>query len=154
MMIICAKFILNPTMHNKVMGRTRTGSTEVYAQSVSSDCDLNLDLATWFLFATHHLVMMIIYAKLFSNPTMHYKVMGRTRTGSTEVYALSLSSDCDLNLDLATWFLFATHHLVMMIICAKLFLNPTMHYKVMGRTRTGSTEVYAQSLSADCDLDL
>ena len=29
-----------------------------------------------------------------------------------------------------------------------------MHNKDMGRTRTGSTEVYAQSLSVDCDLDL
>ena len=42
----------------------------------------------------------------------------------------------------------------MIIICAKLFSNPIMHNKVMGRTRTGSTEVYAQSLSADYDLDL
>ena len=42
----------------------------------------------------------------------------------------------------------------MMIICAQLFSNPTMHNKVMGRTRTGFTEVYAQILSADCDLDL
>ena len=42
----------------------------------------------------------------------------------------------------------------MIIICANLFLNPTMHNKVMGRTRTGFTEVYAQSLSADYDLDL
>ena len=83
---------------------------------------------------------------------MHNKVMGQTQTGSTEVCAQSLSSDCDL--DLATWFLFATHCLVVMIICAKLFSNPTMHNKVMGRTRTGSTEVNAQSLSVDCDLDL
>ena len=29
-----------PTMHNKVMGRTRTGFTEVYAQSLSADLDL------------------------------------------------------------------------------------------------------------------
>ena len=29
-----------------------------------------------------------------------------------------------------------------------------MHNKVMGPTRTGTTEVYAQSLSVDCDLDL
>ena len=29
-----------------------------------------------------------------------------------------------------------------------------MHNKVMGRTQTGFTEVYAQSLSADCDRDL
>ena len=59
-----------------------------------------------------------------------------------------------LTFNLAIWFLFATHRLVMMIICVKLFLNPTMHNKVMDRTRTGFTEVYAQSLSADCDLDL
>ena len=59
-----------------------------------------------------------------------------------------------LTFDLAIWFLFATHCLVMMIICAQLFLNPTMHKKVLDRTRTGFTEVYAQSLSADCELDL
>ena len=29
-----------------------------------------------------------------------------------------------------------------------------MHNQVIGRTQTGFTEVYAQSLSADCDLDL
>ena len=59
-----------------------------------------------------------------------------------------------LTFNLATKFLFATHCLVMMIICAKLFLNPTMNNKVMGRTRTGFTEVSAPSLSADCGLDL
>ena len=47
-----------------------------------------------------------------------------------------------------------THRLVMMIICARLFSNPIMQNKVMDRTRTGFTEDYAQSLSADCDLDL
>ena len=56
--------------------------------------------------------------------------------------------------DLATWFLFATHCLVMINIRAKLFLNLNMHYKVIGRTQTGSTEVYAQSLSKDFALDL
>ena len=39
-----------------------------------------------------------------------------------------------LTLNLVTWFLFATHRLIMIIICAKLFSNPTMHNKVMGRT--------------------
>ena len=82
------------------------------------------------------------------------KLMGRTRIGFTEAYAQSLSADRDLDLNLATWFLFATHYLVMIIFCSKLYLNPTMHNKVMGRTRTGFTEVYAQSLSANCDLDL
>ena len=59
-----------------------------------------------------------------------------------------------LTFNLATWFLFETHSLVMMIMCAKLFSVPTMHNKLMGRPRTGFTEVYAQSLSVDCDLDL
>ena len=59
-----------------------------------------------------------------------------------------------MTFNLATWFLIATHRLIMIIICAKLFSNPTMHNKVMGRKRTGFTEVYAQSLNADCDLDL
>ena len=59
-----------------------------------------------------------------------------------------------LTFNLATWFLFATHRLIIIIICAKLFSNPTMHNKVMGRTQTGFTEVYAKSLNADCDLDL
>ena len=52
MMIICAKLFLNPYMHNKVMGRTRTGFTEVDAQSLSADCDLDFDLVI-FLFVTH-----------------------------------------------------------------------------------------------------
>ena len=59
---------------------------------------LTFDLAKWLLFATYCLVMIIIYAKLFSNPTMHNKAMGRTRTGLTEVYAPNLSADCDLDL--------------------------------------------------------
>ena len=85
---------------------------------------------------------------------MHNKFMGRTRTGFTESMHKVQVRIVTLIFNLATWFLFATHCLVMIIICAKLFLNPTMHNKVMGRTRTGFTEVYAQSLSADCDLDL
>ena len=56
--------------------------------------------------------------------------------------------------DLVTWFLLPTRRLLMMIVCAKLFSNPIKHNKVMGWTRTGFTEVYAQSLSADCDLYL
>ena len=45
-------------------------------------------------------------------------------------------------------FLFAPHRLVMMIICAKLFVNITMHDKVVN-----FSEAYAQSFSADCDID-
>ena len=38
-----------------------------------------------------------------------------------------------LTFDLATWFLQATR-LVLMIICAKYFSNPTMHDEVVGWT--------------------
>ena len=65
MMIICAKLFLIPTLQNKVMGRTRVGFLEVCAQSLRANFDLDLWPATWFLFATHRLVMMIISAKLF-----------------------------------------------------------------------------------------
>ena len=82
------------------------------------------------------------------------KVIGRTRTGFVEAYAQSLRADCDFDPYLVAWFLFATHRLIMIIMCAKLFLNPTMYNKVMGRTRTGLTEVYAQSFRADSDLNL
>ena len=38
---------------------------------------LTFDLATWFLFATYSLVMIIIYAKLIINLTVHGKIMGQ-----------------------------------------------------------------------------
>ena len=59
-----------------------------------------------------------------------------------------------LTFDLATWFLFATSHFVIMIICAIFFPNPKMQDKVIGWIQTGFTVAYAQSLSADCDLNL
>ena len=55
---------------------------------------------------------------------------------------------------LMTWFLFMIYCFVMMIICPKLFLNPTKHDRDMGRTGTGFTEANSQSLRGDCDLDL
>ena len=47
---------------------------------------------------------------------MQYKIMGWTQTGFTKAYAQNLSVICDLDL----W------PSIMMIICAKLFSNPTM----------------------------
>ena len=49
--------------------------------------------------------------------------------------------------------LVATHRLVMMIISATLFLNPTIHDKAFGWTRAGFTEACAQNLSANCYLE-
>ena len=85
---------------------------------------------------------------------MHKKVMGGTQTGFTEVYAQSLSVDYDLDLQPSNMILVWDISSFRMIICVKLFSNPIMHNKVMGRARASFTEVYAQSLSADCDLDL
>ena len=70
------------------------------------------------------------------------------------VYISQLIRSVTSTFNLVTWFFFATHHHIMIIICAKLFSNPTMHNQVISRIGTGFTEVYAQSLSADCDLDL
>ena len=95
---LCQFISLNPTIHEKVIGRKRTGFIETYAQSLRATVTLNFNLATWFLFETHRLIIIIIYAKLFLNSTMHNKVMGRTSTGFTEVYAHSLRADCDLDL--------------------------------------------------------
>ena len=105
---------------------------------------LTYNLAKWFLFATHSLVMIIFCAKLFLNPTIHNKVIGRIRTGFPEVYAQSLGADCNLDLQPSG----------MVLVCdtsschdyhAKLFANPTMHNKDMGRTQTGFIEACAQS---------
>jgi hypothetical protein len=40
-----------------------------------------------------------------------------------------------LTFEVGMWFLDATHHLDEVDICAKLFKNPSMYYKVTGRTR-------------------
>ena len=68
---VCAKLFLNPTINNKVMDRTRTDFTEVYAQSLSADCDLDLSPSDMVLFATDRLVMMIICVKIFLNPIVY-----------------------------------------------------------------------------------
>ena len=82
-----------------------------------------------FLFATRCLDMMIICAILFSNPNMRNKVMGRTRIGFTDQKSLHKVQvrTVTFTFNLATFFFFATHCLVMIINCAKLFLNPIMY---------------------------
>ena len=114
-----------------------------------------LNLATWFLFVKDHPIMMIINANLFFKipPRMTKLLAGHDQVSLKPMHKVS-EQTWTLTFNLMIWFLFATHFLAMTIICAKSFLNPTMHNKVMGRTRTSLTEVYAQSLNADCDLDL
>ena len=59
-----------------------------------------------------------------------------------------------LHFELLTGFLYATNPLVMIIICATLFINPNIDDQVMDRREQVFTEIYEQSLSADCDIDL
>ena len=73
MVIICVKLFSDSTMHNTVMGRTQTGFTEVYAQSLSADCDLDLRASDRVLVRDTSSL-----AKLFLNPTLHSKFIGRT----------------------------------------------------------------------------
>ena len=84
MMIICAKLLSNPTLHNKVMGRIQIGFTEVYAQSLSADCGLDLQPSDMVLIGYTSSYHVNHLCQLFSNPTMHSKVMGWTRTGLPE----------------------------------------------------------------------
>ena len=93
---------------------------------------LTFDLGIWFLHVTH--------------PTMHDEVMGRTWIWNAQ----TLSASCDLDLWPRDMFLHAIHRLVVMIISAKYFLNPTMNDEVMSQTGLWN----AQTLSADSDFDL
>ena len=62
-------------MHDEVMGRKGIWN----AQTLSAGCDLDLCPSDMFLHATHRLVVMIISAKYYLNPTIHDEGMGRTR---------------------------------------------------------------------------
>ena len=90
----------------------------------------------------------------FINPNIDDQVMGRHEQVSLKsmhkVYVQTVTQIFDLE----TWFLFMTQCFVMMIICTTLFSNLTMHDKVMVLRWTSFIEAYAQSLRADCDLDL
>ena len=53
------------------MSWTQTCFTEAYVQ-ILYVVTLTSDIVIWFLHATHGLVMIIISAKYFLNPTMQY----------------------------------------------------------------------------------
>ena len=94
---LCRFFLIPPCITNLWIGHKHVSLKSLQKAKVLT-VTLTFGLAIWFLFATHFLIMIIIYAKLFLNPIMHNKVMGQTRTGFTEVYAQSLSADCVLDL--------------------------------------------------------
>ena len=72
--------------------------------------------------ATHHLIMMIISANLFFKipPRMTKYLAGHEQVSLKPMHKVKKRT-VTLTFDLATWFLFVTHYLIMIIICAKLF---------------------------------
>ena len=85
---------------------------------------------------------------------MYEKIIGRTHTGFTEAHAQSLSADCESDLCPSDMVLVRDTSSCHDDHLCHIIFNPTMYNNVMGRTRTGFTEVYAQTLSADCESDL
>ena len=81
---------------------------------------LTYNLATWFLFATHHLIMMIICVNLFFKipPRMTKLLAGHEQVSLKPMYKV-LERPVTLTFNLATWFLFAIHRLITISICAK-----------------------------------
>ena len=85
-----------------------------------TNCNCGLCLtfvqATWFLHATFRLVVMIISAKLFSNPTnFQMKLWVGHDSGMHKLKVPAVT----LTFDLATWFLHTTLRLLLMIISVK-----------------------------------
>ena len=86
--------------------------------------------------------------------SQHRSSYGQTQTGFTEIYAQSLSADCDIDL----W------PNDMVLVHDTLFCHDDHLYQPIFRihhawqsmvlTWTSFTEAYAQCLRADCDLDL
>ena len=74
--------LLKPSMHDKVIGRTRKGFTEAYAHILSSECDTDLWPCKMVLVCDtsacndNHLCLIIF------NPTMQEGVMDRTDSGT------------------------------------------------------------------------
>ena len=59
-----------------------------------------------------------------------------------------------LTFNLMILFLQVTYCPVMIIIYAKLFLNPTMQEKTIRQSQICFTEAYAQGFTTNCDPDL
>ena len=68
------------------MGGPRTGFTEAYAQSLSADCDLDLEICEMVLvrYTSSYCAILCL------NPTMQDEVIGRTRFWNTHTQAHTL----------------------------------------------------------------
>ena len=75
--------------------------------------------------------MMIICTNLFSNPSMHDQVMVLNEQASLKPMHNAKEWTMNLTYNLATWFLFVTHPLIMISILLIYHLNPTTHDKII-----------------------
>ena len=125
-----------------------------YEQSLSMVYDLELWAGDMILVcntSSYHYnhLCHIIYKSQHRWPSY-----GQTQTGFTEIYAQSLSADCDIDLWAKD----------MVLVHDTLFYHEDHLYQLIfkshqtwpryGLTWTSFIEAYAQCLRADCDLDL
>ena len=104
-------------------GQTRTGSTKIYAQILSADCDIDLWPSD----------MVLVHDTLFCHDDHLYQIIFKShhawKNYGSDMNKLHWSlctkfkSRWTLTYNLATWFLFAKHHFIMMIVCANLFFK-------------------------------
>jgi len=97
------------------------------------------------LSTAHRLIILDICAKLFENPNRGSKDIERTQ--NTVIQCLIL--DCDLDLERPWSNIGTAHCLIILDICAKLFVNPTRGSKDIERTRN----TVIQCLILNCDLE-
>ena len=122
MVNISAKSFQNPSKKGKVsMDRTHTQKKDPVFYFWPLSITLTLELQTWVLQATHRLIMVNINF-LLSNFKIHQgmaKLWTRHKKKDSifDLWPLSVT----LTLELQTWILCATHHLMMVNISAKSF---------------------------------
>ena len=82
--------------------------------------------------ATHSLIKVnICFLKLFEIPPIHYQVITQTRVLCVKNKGPTALEKMMIEL----WFMYTTHSLIEVNICAKLFENPPIHDQVIARTR-------------------
>ena len=81
--------------------------------------------------ATHGLIKVNIYAKLFEIPPIHYQVITQTRV----LCVINKGPTTLKKMMIELWFMYTTHSLIEVNICAKLFENPPFHDQVIASTR-------------------
>ena len=136
--------------------QTRTGFTEIYAQSLSADWYIDLwcndtVLVHDTLFCHDDHLYQLIFKSHHAWPSygsdmnkLNWSLCTMLKSGLWPRPITQQHGSCLWCIILSWW----------SFVRIYFFKNLTMHDKISGRTQTGFTEAYAQSLRVDCDLDL